>query len=428
MDNQFTVKNSHLHIGAVDTVELAKQYGTPLYVFDEDVIRTAMRTYKESIDRYYDGNGMTLYASKAFSCLEIYRIAADEGIGIDVVSGGELYTALKSGFNPQNIFMHGNNKSIAELEMAVQNSVGHIVIDSFDEIDLLNSIAKENSKTIKVMLRIKPGIDAHTHDFIKTGQNDCKFGFMLESGEAFDAVEQTLKAKNLLLTGFHCHIGSQIFSTDPFCLAAEVMAKFIADVKQKFAHTVTELNLGGGFGIRYTDEDTPLPYDAFMQKVSTTLKSTCKELGIDIPRVYIEPGRSIVGAAGITLYTVGPKKTIPNIRTFVAVDGGMGDNPRYALYGAKYEAVVANKADKPKTFTATIAGKCCESDLLGENVKMQEPENGDILAVLATGAYNYSMASNYNRLPRPAAVMVKNGEHRLIIKREIYDDLISKDI
>lgn len=428
MDNGLTVKNSHLHIGSVDTVELANQYGTPLYVFDEEVIRNAIRTYKNSIDCYYDGNGMTLYASKAFSCLEMYRIAAEEGIGIDVVSGGELYTALKSGFNAENIFMHGNNKSATELNMAVQNSVGHIVIDSFDEIALLNKIAEENSKTVKVMLRIKPGIDAHTHDFIKTGQNDCKFGFMLESGEAFDAVEETLKAKNLLLTGFHCHIGSQIFSTDPFCLAAEVMAKFMADVKQKFGHTATELNLGGGFGIRYTDEDTPLPYDAFMQKVSTTLKATCKELGIDIPRVYIEPGRSIVGAAGITLYTVGPKKAIPNIRTFVAVDGGMGDNPRYALYGAKYEAVVANKADAPKTFTATIAGKCCESDLLGENVKMQEPENGDILAVLATGAYNYSMASNYNRLPRPAVVMVKNGQHRLIIKRETYDDLISQDI
>ena len=428
MDNGLTVKNSHLHIGGVDTVELAKEYGTPLYVFDEDVIRTAIRTYKDSIDRYYDGNGLPLYASKAFSCLEMYRIAADEGIGIDVVSGGELYTALKSGFDPQKIFMHGNNKSAAELEMAAQNSVGHIVMDSFNEIKMLDTIAGDCGKKVNVMLRIKPGIDAHTHDFIKTGQNDCKFGFMLESGEAFEAVEETLKAKNLLLTGFHCHIGSQIFSTDPFCLAAEVMAKFIADVKAKFGHKVTELNLGGGFGIRYTDDDTPLPYDAFMQKVSTTLKATCKELGVDIPKVYIEPGRSVVGHAGITLYTVGPKKTIPGIRTFVAVDGGMGDNPRYALYGAKYEAVVANKADAPKDFTATIAGKCCESDLLGENVKMQNPESGDILAFLATGAYNYSMASNYNRLPRPAAVMVKDGKHRLIIKRETYEDLISKDI
>lgn len=429
MNNGLNVKNGSLHIGGVDTVELANQYGTPLYVFDEQVIRNACRDYKNSIDRYYDGNGMVLYASKAFSCKEMYRIANDEGIGVDTVSGGEIYTALSAGFPAENIFFHGNNKTNAELRFATEKNIGHIVIDDFEEINRLNSIAGEMGKTVKVMLRIKPGIDAHTHDFIKTGQNDCKFGFTLETGEALEAAKKAIAAENLNLTGFHCHIGSQIFSTEPFCLAANVMASFIARIANETGHTVSELNLGGGFGIRYTDKDTPLPYAEFMQKVSAQLKYSCKELSLPVPKVYIEPGRSIVGPAGITLYTVGSIKTIPDIRTYVSVDGGMSDNPRYALYGAEYDAVITNKADQPKTFNATIAGKCCESgDLIGENMMIQPPETGDILAVLATGAYNYSMASNYNRLPRPAAVMVKDGKSRVIIERETFEDIISKDV
>ena len=429
MEYGLSVKNNRLYFGGADTVELAKQYGTPLYVFDEQLIREACRDFKNSIKNYYDGNGMVLYASKAFSCKEMYRIANEEGIGVDTVSGGEIYTALSAGFPAENIFFHGNNKTDAELRYAVENGVGHIVIDDFGEIQRLNKIAGELGKTVTVMLRIKPGIDAHTHEFIKTGQNDCKFGFTLESGEALDAAKNAIETENLNLSGFHCHIGSQIFSTEPFCLAAEVMAKFIKQVESKTGHTVSELNLGGGFGIRYTDEDEPLPYSEFMNKVSAQLKACCKELNLPVPKVFIEPGRSIVGHAGITLYTVGSIKTIPDVRTYVSVDGGMSDNPRYALYGAKYDAVIANKAENPNDFVATIAGKCCESgDLIGENIKIATPETGDILAVLATGAYNYSMASNYNRIPRPAAIMVKKGESRVIIKRETFEDLVSKDV
>ena len=429
MEYGLAVRNNHLYFGGADTVELATQYGTPLYVFDEQLIRNACRDYKNSIDRYYDGNGMVLYASKAFSCKEMYRLANEEGIGVDTVSAGEIYTALSAGFPAENIFFHGNNKTNAELEYAIEQNIGHIVIDDFLEIDRINAIAEKLGKTVKVMLRIKPGIDAHTHDFIKTGQNDCKFGFTLETGEALEAAKKAIKAKNLNVTGFHCHIGSQIFSTEPFCLAASVMASFIARIANETGHVVSELNLGGGFGIRYTDEDEPLPYAEFMQKVSAQLKYSCKELSLPVPKVFIEPGRSIVGPAGITLYTVGSIKTIPDIRTYVSVDGGMSDNPRYALYGAKYDMLIANKAEKPNDFVATVAGKCCESgDLIGENIKIATPETGDILAVLATGAYNYSMASNYNRIPRPAAIMVKNGESRVIIKRETFEDLISKDL
>ncbi|MBQ3088031.1 MAG: diaminopimelate decarboxylase [Clostridia bacterium] len=429
MEYGLGIKNNHLYFGGADTVELAKQYGTPLYVFDEQLIREACRDFKNSIEDYYNGNGMVLYASKAFSCKEMYRIANEEGIGVDTVSAGEIYTALSAGFPAEKIFFHGNNKTDSELFYAVENGVGHIVIDDFGEIQRLNKIAGDMGKTVTVMLRIKPGIDAHTHEFIKTGQNDCKFGFTLETGEAMEAAKKTIEAKNLNLSGFHCHIGSQIFSTDPFCLAAEVMVKFIKQVADETGCTVSELNLGGGFGIRYTDEDEPLPYAEFMNKVSNELKNCCNKLSLPIPKVFIEPGRSIVGHAGITLYTVGSIKTIPNIRTYVSVDGGMSDNPRYALYGAKYDAVVANKAEEPSDFVATIAGKCCESgDLIGENIKIATPKTGDILAVLATGAYNYSMASNYNRLPRPAAIMVKGGESRVIINRETFEDLISKDV
>lgn len=429
MDSILKTQNGHLQCGGADCIELAREFGTPLYVFDEQMIRAACRDYKTSIERYYDGNGMVLYASKAFSCKEIYRIANEEGIGVDVVSGGEMYTALSSGFPSEKIFFHGNNKTNAELQMAVENNIGRIVIDDFDEIDRLSEIAENNNKTVFVMLRIKPGIDAHTHEFIKTGQNDSKFGFTLENGEAFMAAKKAAAKKHLKLVGFHCHIGSQIFSTEPFCLAANVMANFISKVAKEIGYTVNELNLGGGFGIRYTEKDDPIEYSEYMQKVSSQLKYSCNELGIPVPKVYIEPGRSIVGPAGITLYTVGSIKTIPDVRTYVAIDGGMSDNPRYALYGAEYEAVIANKADEPRDFKATIAGKCCESgDLIGEDIMIQKPESNDIMAVLATGAYNYSMASNYNRLPRPAVVMVNNGKARVVIKRETFEDIVSKDI
>lgn len=422
-------EQGHLSFGGCDTVELAEQYGTPLYVFDEQVIRNACRSFKTSIEKYYNGNGMVLYASKAFSCKEMYRIVKQEGCGVDVVSGGELYTALSVGFPAENIVFHGNNKTHDELAMAVENNVGRVIVDNITELHELNKQAKKQDKIVKIMLRIKPGIDAHTHDFIRTGQIDSKFGFALETGEALEAAKLAYTYDNVELVGVHCHIGSQIFGTDPFEAAAEVMFDFIGKIKEATGKTVTELNLGGGFGIKYTDDDSPINYDEYMGEISKILHKKAEEMNFAMPRIYIEPGRAIVGPAGLTLYKVGAVKTIPNIRTYVSIDGGMGDNPRYALYQSSYDIHIANKADQPRDFKATIAGKCCESgDLIQEHTFIQAPEVGDIAAVLCTGAYNYSMASNYNRIPRPAAIMVKDGQSRVIIKRESYEDIVRNDI
>ncbi len=421
--------SGHMTIGGADCVDLAQQYGTPLYVFDEALIRKTCREYRDSINEFYGGKGMAMYASKAFSCKEMYRIVDSEGLGCDVVSGGELYTALSVGFNPKNIMFHGNNKSPDELEYAVKSGIGHIVVDNITELETIEKIASGLSLKANIMLRIKPGIDCHTHDYIRTGQIDSKFGFALENGEAMEIAIGTLKCKNINLLGFHCHIGSQIFETEPFCDSAVVMLKFMSEFKAKTGVTVGELNLGGGFGVKYVENDDALPFKVFMEKVSAVMKNVCAELNYPMPKIYIEPGRSIVGPAGVTLYTVGSVKTIKDIRTYVSIDGGMADNPRYALYNAEYDVEIANKYNQPKDFIGTVAGKCCESgDLIQENAPMQTPEVGDILAVLTTGAYNYSMASNYNRLCRPAAVMVNNGESRVIIKRETYEDLIKNDI
>lgn len=419
----------HLTIGSADTVELANTYGTPLYVFDEATIRNTMREYNESIKKFYNGNGLVAYASKAFSCKEIYRIAKDEGCGVDVVSRGELYTAISAGFPVEKVFYHGNNKTVEELVYAIENNVGRIVVDNLTELERISEIAESQKKTVKILIRIKPGIDAHTHNFIRTGQIDSKFGFALETGEALEAVRYILKHKSVELTGVHCHIGSQIFEIGPFELAAEVMIGFMAQVKEETGLVLTELNLGGGFGIKYLPENDPVPYMDYMEKVSKVVHSACEKHGLNTPFIAIEPGRSIVGPAGITLYTVGGVKNIPNIRTYVSVDGGMTDNPRYILYQSEYEALVANRAGEPKDASVTIAGRCCETgDLIGENMPIQSPKVGDIIAVLATGAYNYSMASNYNRVPRAAAVMVRDGKAREIIRRESFEDLVKNDI
>ena len=417
-----------LTIGGIDTVELAGKYGTPLYVMDEDLIREHCRSFKQSIDKYYGGRGLVCYASKAFCCKEMCRVMMDEGIGLDVVSEGELYTALSVGFPMDKICFHGNNKTDEELLLAVENNVGRIIVDNIFELERLNDIANKKGIKANIMFRIKPGVDAHTHDFVKTGQIDSKFGFALETGEAFEAVKKAVSLENIDLVGLHCHIGSQIFDIDPFVLASEIMINFISDIKTKLGHEIKELDLGGGFGIKYTEDDTPVPYDRYMEKVSVKVKELCAEKGIELPFILIEPGRSIAAPAGITLYTVGGVKHIPNIRTYVSIDGGMCDNPRYALYKSKYDAVVANKASKPKDTVVTIAGKCCESgDLIGEGMPLQEAVPGDIIAVLATGAYNYSMSSNYNRLRKPAVVFVKNGESRIAVKRETLDDIIRND-
>lgn len=422
-------EKGHLAIDNCDTVELAKEYHTPVYVMSENTIRSACRDYVTAFDKYYNGQGMVLYASKALSCLEIYRIMKQENMGIDVVSGGELYTALKAGFPAENIHFHGNNKTTEEIKMAVDTSVGKIVVDNLTELEQLNQIAEAADKVVNISLRIKPGVNAHTHDFISTGQIDSKFGFALETGEAYQAVKTAITYENVCLKELHCHIGSQILDVEPFVSAAEIMMDFIGKIKKELDCVITELNLGGGFGINYTESDNKPPFESYIQAVSSTLQNKAEEYNVPVPYIFIEPGRSIVGEAGITLYTAGSIKTIPNVRTYVSVDGGMCDNIRYALYQSEYTVINASKADKPAEQTVTIAGKCCETgDLIQENCKISQTETGDTIAVLSTGAYNYSMASNYNRNTKPPIIMVKDGQSRVIVNRETYEDLIKNDI
>ena len=420
---------NHLVIGQHDTVELAKKFGTPLYVLDEDLMRDNCRAYKNAIDTYYDGHGLVLFASKALCTMYTGRLVAEEGLGADVVSGGELYTLYKAGFPMEKVFFHGNNKTPDEIELALNCGVGHIVVDNKYELDLLNRIANEKNVKQRILFRIKPGIDAHTHDFVKTGQIDSKFGVALENGEAYEIHKLALSMSNIQIDGVHCHIGSQIFDVEPFCEAAKVMIGFIADLYDKLGIKVNILNLGGGFGIKYTATDDPIAPSEYIHKVTNVVKELAQEKGIDLPFLVFEPGRSIVASAGITLYTVGCVKEIENVRTYVSIDGGMCDNPRYILYGSKYTAVLANNAAAEPVAPVTIAGKCCESgDLIQEHIMMPEIRVGDTLAVLATGAYNYSMSSNYNRIPRPPIVAVSGNEAKIIVKRETYDDLIKNDV
>lgn len=430
MDRKIEVsQEGHLLLGGCDAVKLAKQYGTPLYVMDETAVREAMRAYRQSMEEFYGGRGLTCYASKAFACKEIYRIADEEGLGADVVSGGELYTALKAGFPAEKLVFHGNNKTDAELRMALENGVGRIVADSIEEAESLSALAAELGCEAPVLLRVTPGIDAHTHEFIRTGQIDSKFGLTLETGEAMEGVKKALALPSVRLLGLHCHIGSQIMDAAPFIHAGEVMMGFIAEIKAQTGVTLAELNLGGGFGIRYHEGDDPIAYAAYMAEVSEAIRKTADAKGIPTPFILMEPGRSIVGEAGTTLYTVGRRKEIPGVRTYISVDGGMSDNPRYILYQAKYDFLLANRAADRADETVTVAGKCCESgDLLGEGVSLPHAGPGDILAVCCTGAYNYSMASNYNRNPIPPVVMVRDGESRVIVKGQRYEDLIQYDV
>ncbi len=421
--------DGHLTIGGVDTVELAQKYGTPLYVLDENKIRSNCAKFRNALEKYYKGNAMCLYASKALCCKELCRIVADEGLGIDVVSGGEIYTAFSAGFPMEKVHFHGNNKTEDEIVLALKTGVGCFVVDNLNELNMLSDLSAKANKISNVLLRIKPGIDAHTHDYVRTGQIDSKFGFALETGEAYDAVVAASKAQSIRLAGLHCHIASQVFEVAPYVEAAEVMMNFIAKLNAEQGIIVEQLDLGGGFGVRYVDKDDQVSYLDFMEPVSAVINNICQQNSLKAPMIFIEPGRSIVADAGITLYTVGNVKNIPDIRTYVSIDGGMGDNPRYILYQADYTIECANKADKPKDMIITLAGKCCESgDLIQENAPIQTLDAGDIVAVLNTGAYNYSMASNYNRIPRPAVVMVSNGEPREIVRRETWQDVVSLDV
>lgn len=422
-------KKGHLEIGGCDCMDLVNEFQTPLYVLDEGLIRKNCKIYKNAMEKTYGENGLVIYASKAFLTMAMCKIINQEGLGMDVVSGGELYTANKAGFPMDKIYFHGNNKTYDEISLALDLNVRRIVVDNKQELHTINELAKEKGKIANISFRIKPGIDAHTHDFIMTGQIDSKFGVALENGEAKDIIIEASKLSNINVAGVHCHIGSQIFDLDPFELAAKVMLEFMADLKDNEGIIIKELNLGGGFGIKYTNADDPILYDKYIESVSKVVKNVCEEKGLETPFIVMEPGRSIVASSGITLYKVGCVKDIKDVRKYISVDGGMGDNPRYALYQSKYTAVVANDLNREENEVVTIAGKCCESgDLLLKDATLPDIKVGDIIAVLATGAYNYSMSSNYNRIPKPPVVLVNEGNANLIVKRETYEDIVRNDV
>ncbi len=422
-------EKGHLSIGGADAVELAREFGTPAYILDENVIRANCREYLRAATEEFGADALPLYASKALCFTGIYKIAAEEGMGVDCVSGGELYTAKAAGFPAERIYFHGNNKTDRDIRDAMDMGVGRFVVDNLDELTAVSAEAVRRGITQGILLRITPGIDPHTHRAIVTGNVDSKFGSAIVTGQAMDIVKKALSTKGVELIGLHCHIGSQIFDIEPFADAADIMVRFIADIKAECGFEIRELNLGGGLGVRYTEDDREIDYGSAIADIAKIVRGYCAEHGIRMPRVILEPGRSLVAAAGATLYTVGSVKEIPGFRNYVSVDGGMPDNPRYALYQSQYTAIVASKADAPRDYRATLAGRCCESgDLLGENMLIQKPCRGDVLAVLVTGAYNYSMASNYNRLPRPPVIMVKDGKARVAVRRESYEDIIRNDV
>lgn len=424
-------EQKHMEIGGVAVTELAKKYGTPLFVFDQKYIEDISLTYKNSLEKYY-GEGLVLYASKAFSAKGIYRLIGGLGLGCDVVSGGELYTALSAGFNPDKIYFHGNNKTFAELNFAIENKIQCIVVDSLQEAEEIDNICAQKNCMQNVLIRVNPGVEAHTHHYVQTAKISSKFGFSICNGDAENAVQFVSKLKNLNLLGLHCHIGSQIFEIKSFLIATDKMLNFYHELKNKYSIEFSVLNLGGGFGIHYNDDDPKLSlldYENFIKEISNKVKEKVSNLGLKKPFLILEPGRSIVAVAGTTLYTVGNIKEIKDVKTYLSVDGGMFENPRFALYQAKYSTIAPEKLDKPLTKTYTIAGKCCESgDIIAEDVKLPEMQKGDLLAVLATGAYNYSMASNYNRNLVPPVVIVKDGKSEYLVKPQTYEDLVRNDV
>ena len=416
----------HLTIGGVDSLKLAKEYGTPLVVYDVSQIRNQIRAFKKVFEEE-QVNYAVSYASKAFASIAIYQVANEEGAYTDVVSAGELYTAMKANFPMERVSFHGNNKSKEELEMAVKNHVGKIMIDNFYEIDLLRQVLEEQDSEINVMLRITPGISAHTHEYDQTGQVDSKFGFDLKSGQADKALQEVLKNQRMHMLGIHAHIGSQIFELNGFEMAAAKLVDVAASWRKNYDYTAQVINVGGGFGIKYVQEDHPLKPEEFVKAIVKTIKDEATKHNFPLPEIDIEPGRSIVGPAGYNLYKVGSMKEIPGLVPYVAVDGGMGDNIRPALYQAKYETVLANDPQRKASQEFHVAGKYCESGDILADAKLPLLKAGDILAMLDTGAYGYSMASNYNRNPRPAVVFAENGKAQVVIRRESLEDLVHLD-
>lgn len=422
-------ENGHLTISGCDTVALAKQYGTPLYVLDEALMRKNCRAFMAAMQKHFK-NGRVMYASKALNTKAVLRIAAEEGLGIDTVSGGELYTALSAGIAPEKIELHGNSKTEEEISMAVENDIYCIIADGFLELEKIESICARLKKKIAVSLRLRPNIDVHAHQAMQTAKMDCKFGFGLSDGQAIRAAQMVAKSEYMQLHGIHCHIGSQIFEEQPFAVLAEHLVEFACQVREKTGIVLREFNCGGGYGVRYTEEDTPKPFEVFIEVMAKAITRLCLENNFPMPIVAIEPGRSIVGEAGTTLYTVNGLKEISGVRTYCMSDGGMFENIRTALYGAKYTAVCASKMREAHKKPVSIAGKCCESgDMISWDTPMPEAlEAGDILAVLTTGAYNYSMASNYNRNPVPAMVLVKEGQSALAVRRQSYEYIAQNDL
>ena len=419
--------SGHLEIGGCDTVELAKKFGTPLYVIDKYTIESVCRDYKNAFKSYPKIRMM--YASKALCTIATTQLIAKEGFGFDVVSGGELFTVYKAGVDMSKVLFNGNNKSFDELSLAIDLNTGRISVDNFTELEMLNEIALSKNKTVKILLRITPGIECHTHEYIQTGHLDSKFGFDLTQID--DAVELILKNyKNLELTGLHAHIGSQIFETKIYSDEVEILVKEIARLKEKFALNLYEINLGGGLGVKYTEFENPPSVDEIANVIITSLNNAVQKYAVDAPFIYIEPGRSIISTSGVTLYTVGSQKQVPHGTKYVAVDGGMADNPRPSMYQAQYSAQIANKANSAKNLqTVTIAGRFCESgDILIKDIVLPNPEKGDILCVFNTGAYNFSMSSNYNRVQKSCMVLVNNSQSDIIVYRETLEDLISRDV
>ena len=422
-------KNGILYFSGCEVQKLAEKYGTPLYVVSEDIIRLRCREIRESFLNKYI-NTKAFYASKAFLTMEMCKIIKEEGLGLDVVSGGELFVALKGGIDSKDILFHGNNKTKEELIMAIEKGVGRIIIDSVDELILLNELAFEYNKVADILFRITPNVDCVTHKYISTGQKDSKFGIPLNEAIIKAAIRTAINSKNLRFRGLHFHVGSQIFDNSNHLQAIENTSLLMKGIKEDMGIEIEELNVGGGFGIKYVENDEAKPLSYFVDAIMDKIHLKCSEYNLKTPKVFIEPGRWLVGEAGITLYSLGTIKEIPQVRTYVSVDGGLPDNPRTALYNAKYEAYIASKLNYERDTMVTIAGKCCESGdvLIWDLMVPQNIERGDILAVMSTGAYNYSMSSNYNKIPRPAVVMLKAGKDRIVVNRENYEDLIAKEV
>ncbi len=420
----------HLTIGGADTVELAAKYGTPLYVMDENRIRHNCRVYINAVKKYFGENSACLFASKACSFKRIYEIVKEEGFGTDVVSSGEIYTALKAGFDLKNAYFHSNNKTDEDIAFAIDSGVGFFVCDNIEEVNAISEIAGEKGITQNILLRLTPGIDPHTYEAVNTGKVDSKFGSAIETGQAFEITKAALGLENIKLCGFHCHVGSQIFDSEIYIRSSEIMLEFIAEVKEKLGFQAEILDLGGGYGVRYIEANPYIDIDKNISQLCAFIKNTVAQLGIRMPKICLEPGRSIVADAGLTLYTAGTLKRIPGYKNYVSIDGGMADNPRYALYGSYYTVLSALRPEAQGDMVCTLAGRCCESgDLIQENIRLpHDVKRGEIIAVLTTGAYNYSMSSNYNRLGKPAVVMVNNGNDYVAVKRETLDDIIRNDI